>query len=162
MPDSLIQQTTHQRVSHQSINCQTVSGLVETPSTVYKTINRQHVASSQDTFSNEATNQSVFVVQNSKGKAQPVPESVQNGEAHQNSFYAKDMPAAPNQAMLPQLSPRSPGTTDYDGAMSLPSSIAPPKTGVPYIDKHELRYGAAYGTAEEATSMTSTFPPAMR
>ena len=75
---------------------------------------------------------------------------------HRSSLFVGNVTGAQSpQATSPMSVPMS-GTTDYDwGNSSLPSSIAPPKTGVPYIDKHEVRYGNTYGDAEEATFMTS-------
>lgn len=90
-------------------------------------------------------------------RPQPVPESVATppAEANRNSICGDNFPVGARQGIVPL----SNGTTDYGGAMSsLPSSIAPPKSGVPYVDKHELRYGAGYTDAEEATFMTSTHP----
>lgn len=88
----------------------------------------------------------------------PVPESAATPtQAHRNSLFGENFTSAKSpQAMSPMSVPMS-GTTEHDwGNSSLPSSIAPPKTGVPYIDKHEVRYGTTYGDAEEATFMTST------
>jgi hypothetical protein len=82
-------------------------------------------------------------------KAQAVPESTVAGQPN-ISMLSTNFPPPPR---FPHLAGGGPGapstTTGYNDNMSLPSSIAPPKQGVPYIDKYELRYGDVYRTADE-------------
>jgi hypothetical protein len=95
------------------------------------------------------------VATKTQAKAQAVPESAPAPPGQGKiSMNAEHFPAA-RQYALPSVIGAGAPSTAYNDNMSLPSSIAPPKTGVAYIDKYELRYGAGYQSAEEATCLTS-------